>query len=362
MPNNTEFDRLAEMSAQLMGKTSALAAVAAAQERLEMRVVYHGQNLETERHVRHAQRMDDAVNQLIVHVVVSIATLGLTAAVEAVMAGAYVAEGAYATTQGVRYAQATAAVEEALAAKAILDKINNVVAVARNPALRNILIEYHAVKLMVEAPVVGVQYALEQWAEQRQGHAYEFDLLDSPENDGGSFLRERDGSARRPGLGDLKDAAEFLRLAKQVYDRWGRDQQTERAFLERLARICGEACRTTLNQDIGGIQQDTQVFLGLDGMRFGEIDDVLNREVSALVRRENPDISDYDLRLAVSSVLVQYWQRPYSELTQMKARLQVQIQSLTTEIARLERRIRLALNNQPALRFGYRPTIGEPAF
>gem|GEM_PF-6580353 len=355
MPNTTDFDRLTETSAQLMAKASALAAVEAAQYQVRIRLVYHAQNLETERQVRHAQRMDDAVNQLIVHVVVSIVTLGLTAAVEAVMAGAYAAEGAYATTQGVRYAQATAAIEEAMAAKAFMERVNKLVQIAQNPALRNILVEYKCVEYMIKAPTLGINYALGQWTEQTQGRAYEFNVPEAPGSDKGTFLRDEKGKLRNPGL-------DFLKLAKQVYDRWGREQQTERAFLENLARISANAFRTTLSQDLGNIPQDTRVFLSMNRTKFSELDGVLNREVGAMVRRETPGISDYDLRLAVSAALSPYWQRPFSDLTGMKTRLQVQIHALSNEVARLERQVKLSLNRQPAVRFGQQPTIGDAAY
>lgn len=350
MPKPEQFDQLMRSSAKLLAKTDALSSINFARYQVEIRLVYYAQKLETDRAYRHAQRMESALNQLIVHVVVSVVTLGLTAAVEAVMAGAYAAEGAYATAHGVRYARAAAELERALATKNVLQRVAKVVEIAKNPALRNILLEYKAVELMVKAPALGINKALEAWTQHMQGKEYEFEVPDLPESDDGTFFRDDKGKLRKPGW-------EFLKVAKQVYDRWGAEQASERAFLEEIAKLAANAYQTDLTQDLGSLSNDCRSLLALNRSQFSGLDGVLEKEVAKLIAQHDTSLDQHQKTLAVATALRGYWLKPFGELSERETRLRIEIQSLSQEVTQLKRAVQLQLNRAPALPPGRRGMI-----
>lgn len=361
MSGNHDFEHHLKTSAKLMAKTQALAAISFVEHQSKIRLVYYAQKLESDRQNRHAQRMESALNQVIVHVVLSIATLGISAAVEAVMAGAYAAEGAYATTTGIRYARAAAALEEALAAEKILEKAVKIAQIAKNPALRNILVEYKIVEFMVKAPTFGIQKALEEWAKQKQGKAYEFEVPGAPSKDKGTFFKDEKGELRNPGM-------DFLKLTKQIYDCWEANKSSEEVFLKKISSIVSNAYKTTLSQELGTLSQENRSLLSLDRQGFSKLDSKLESTIGQEIQANNSGLKGNQLTLATATVLRSYWSGPFNAYSQQKTKLRIEIQALSQELERQKKRIiqsidtqqKLAENRRPAIRSGDAPQILKP--
>lgn len=323
----------------MQAKTALLDRVETARKAAELRMVHNANILETERHVRFAKRMDSAINQIIVHTVISIATLGMAAAAEAVMAASYVAEGAYATAHGVRYAAAAQAWETAVSTGSVLQRLGQASRVLMNPATRGILIEYQVVTYMVQAPAWCIDYTLQEWAKQKQGSEYEWEVPESPESDGGTFLRDEKGKSR---LG-RSEAWEFLKLSKAVYDAWGKAEGDERKFLTDMSARAERYYRDAVESGLQPLAQANQHLLGMNGRAFAKLDDELDRKIDEALVKNEPKASADERRLIAAEILRSYWMGPYGELAQRSMNLQIEIARLGGEVAAKTRALGAAL-------------------
>ena len=211
---------------------------------------------------------------------------------------------------------------------------------------------------MITAPTLFIELALEAGAAPKFGSDYPWNIPD-PSERGGTFLRDDHGTIRKPGPYELW---KFVKLAWGIYNMTGRGQETERAFMEGVARRAQLFYEQAARARIEAIRGLTKHLLKLDGIAFARLDDRLASEIGQAIARQEPRMAARDRHVAIATILRDYWNRPHQELSALVVSLQIERRQLETRIKQqseaLQRKLDLAL----AARRGLAPEMDRSVY
>lgn len=312
------FNRLLAAQVERTAKVELLVTFGDTMQHLEIRMLQNANIIETERHVRFAQRMDQAAKEVFWTSVLAIVTLGWAAAVEGLMAAGWATTGTNATSAGVRLAASAQKVNNSAG---LVNKVRTLVS---SSEVLGSYAEYYGCKFMLQAPGLMIRWAIAETGDVKMP------VPGSIRTAGGPLKSDKPG---------VFHWLMMLRTGYAVYKKWNRGQIDERKYYEDMINRCRRIYLKVIDERMARLPAQTRNFIGLSGIEFGQIDDRIDVQLDGAIRENIPDADTSEARQVKAGILRSIWTQQYQKVQPMLVPLQVEIRKLDNEIIQLKERL-----------------------